>query len=95
MSRTPEVDRQREHQANERTFLAWLRTSITLISFGLVLARFGIQQISSKQSTRVVPGYRSSQVATVLHQAEIRCISASTRSEHDSAGSTNKRSIQF
>jgi len=32
-----------------------------------------IQQISSKQSTRVVPGYRSSQVATVLHQAEIRC----------------------
>ncbi len=33
-----------------------------------------LQQISSKQSTRVVPGYRSSQVATVLHQAEIRCI---------------------
>ncbi len=32
-----------------------------------------LQQISSKQSTRVVPGYRSSQVATVLHQAEIRC----------------------
>ncbi len=32
-----------------------------------------IQQISSKQSTRVVPGYQSSQVATVLHQAEIRC----------------------
>ena len=30
--------RQREHQANERTFLAWLRTSIALISFGFALA---------------------------------------------------------
>jgi putative membrane protein len=29
------IDRQREHQANERTFLAWLRTSIALISFDL------------------------------------------------------------
>ncbi|MDB9335404.1 DUF202 domain-containing protein, partial [Nodularia spumigena] len=27
MSRIPKIDRQREHQANERTFLAWLRTS--------------------------------------------------------------------
>ncbi len=35
-------DRQREHQANERTFLAWLRTSIALIGFGFAIARFGI-----------------------------------------------------
>jgi putative membrane protein len=42
MTRQPEVDRQREHQANERTFLAWLRTSIALISFGFALTRFGI-----------------------------------------------------
>ncbi len=35
-------DRQREHQANERTFLAWLRTSIALISFGFAIARFGL-----------------------------------------------------
>lgn len=27
------------HLANERTFLAWLRTSIALISFGLVIVR--------------------------------------------------------
>ena len=33
---------QREHQANERTFLAWLRTSISLIGFGLAIARFGL-----------------------------------------------------
>jgi putative membrane protein len=36
------IDRQREHQANERTFLAWLRTSIALIGFGFAIARFGI-----------------------------------------------------
>lgn len=42
MSRTPEVDRQREHQANERTFLAWLRTSIALIGFSLAIAHFGL-----------------------------------------------------
>lgn len=40
--RKSEVDRQREHQANERTFLAWLRTSIALIGFGFAIARFGL-----------------------------------------------------
>ncbi len=38
----PVIDRQREHQANERTFLAWLRTSIALIGFGFAIARFGL-----------------------------------------------------
>jgi len=42
MTEKPKIDRQREHQANERTFLAWLRTSIALIGFGFALARFGI-----------------------------------------------------
>ena len=44
----PPIDRQREHQANERTFLAWLRTSIALVGFGFAIARFGIflRQIS-------------------------------------------------
>ncbi len=42
MSQPFRVDRQREHQANERTFLAWVRTSIALISFGLAIARFGL-----------------------------------------------------
>jgi putative membrane protein len=42
VTRKPEIDRQREHQANERTFLAWLRTAIALIGFGFAIARFGI-----------------------------------------------------
>lgn len=36
------IDRIREHQANERTFLAWLRTSIALIGFGLAIDRFSL-----------------------------------------------------
>ena len=42
MSNDSRNDRQREHQANERTFLAWLRTSISLIAFGFAIARFGL-----------------------------------------------------
>jgi putative membrane protein len=42
MTRKPKIDRIREHQANERTFLAWLRTSIALFGFGFAIARFGI-----------------------------------------------------
>ncbi|MGY2715742.1 YidH family protein [Thermostichus sp. MS-CIW-15] len=45
-------DRQREHQANERTFLAWLRTSVALIAFGFALTRFSLflQQIEASSS---------------------------------------------
>ena len=31
-----------DHLANERTFLAWVRTSITIMSLGFVVARFGL-----------------------------------------------------
>ena len=32
----------RDHLANERTFLAWMRTSITIVALGFVVAKFGI-----------------------------------------------------
>ena len=31
---------QQVHMANERTFLAWIRTSIGLIAFGFVVEKF-------------------------------------------------------
>jgi putative membrane protein len=31
-----------EHLANERTFLAWIRTSIAIISLGFVVAKFSV-----------------------------------------------------
>lgn len=35
-------DTAREHLANERTLLAWARTSIAVIALGFVVARFGL-----------------------------------------------------
>jgi putative membrane protein len=35
-------DYAREFLANERTFLAWIRTSIAVISLGFVISKFGI-----------------------------------------------------
>lgn len=37
-----ESTRAREHLANERTLLAWIRTAIALMGMGFVVARFGI-----------------------------------------------------
>jgi putative membrane protein len=31
-----------DHLANERTFLAWIRTSIAVMGLGFVVARFGV-----------------------------------------------------
>ncbi|MEG4068664.1 DUF202 domain-containing protein [Microcoleus sp. Pol11C2] len=42
MNKGAKIDRQREHQANERTFLAWLRTSLALIGFGFAISRFSL-----------------------------------------------------
>src|SRR5262245_33352218 len=38
----PEENKASEYLANERTFLAWIRTSIAMISLGFVVARFGL-----------------------------------------------------
>jgi putative membrane protein len=42
--RTPLPDDRKatEYLANERTFLAWIRTSIAVITFGFVIAKFGV-----------------------------------------------------
>lgn len=38
----PEDKKATEYLANERTFLAWVRTSIAIISLGFVIAKFGV-----------------------------------------------------
>lgn len=42
MSEQNSDTRLREHLANERTFLAWIRTSIALMGLGFVIVKFGL-----------------------------------------------------
>jgi putative membrane protein len=36
------IDRYADHSANERTFLAWVRTGIATIAFGFVVEKFNL-----------------------------------------------------
>ena len=61
-----QIERSREHQANERTFLAWIRTSIALMGFGFVIVKFVLflKQLSVLLETEASTGY--SAVAGVI-----------------------------
>ena len=54
----PEDGKISDHLANERTFLAWIRTSVGLMGFGFVVVKFSIflKQISI-DIDRTVPAY--------------------------------------
>lgn len=60
----------RDHAANERTMLAWLRTGIALMAFGFAIARFALflRQLAYTQSSgaRVVPGVGSTWFGVAL-----------------------------
>jgi len=45
----------RDHLANERTFLAWVRTSVAIVVFGFAIGRFAIamRQLSGLQGHEV------------------------------------------
>jgi inner membrane protein YidH len=40
-----------DHAANERTFLAWLRTSIAVIAFGFVVEKFNLFVLTMPSAT--------------------------------------------
>lgn len=51
------VRNRRVHMANERTFLAWIRTSIGIMAFGFVVERFAlfVRQLSLLFGKEVLP----------------------------------------
>ena len=54
----------RVHMANERTFLAWIRTSIAVMAFGFVVEKFSlfVKQMAyymGKEASPPAPGYSS------------------------------------
>jgi putative membrane protein len=59
MPDTPNPNRARDHLANERTFLAWLRTGIATIVFGFAIGRFSIalrEFLKLQGASTVTPG---------------------------------------
>jgi len=58
MKENNQIERSREHQANERTFLAWIRTSIALMGFGFVIVKFVLflKQLSVLLATEEASG---------------------------------------
>jgi putative membrane protein len=58
------VHNRRVHMANERTYLAWIRTSIAIMAFGFVVEKFSlfVKQMAyylGKTAAPPVPGYSS------------------------------------
>ncbi len=47
----------REHLANERTFLAWVRTSVALIGLGFLIVKFALflKELSILFQTQTIP----------------------------------------
>ena len=59
----------RDHLANERTFLAWVRTSIALLGFGVLIAELRFLEIAPRagaRSTRLGLAFASVGVPTLL-----------------------------
>ncbi len=60
------VKNRRVHMANERTFLAWIRTSIGIMAFGFIIEKFvipvestkiaGIQDLVDRSTFLIFPG---------------------------------------
>jgi len=58
-----------DHLANERTFLAWIRTSIGIMGFGFVVVKFSlfIKQIGAALGTKPnMPSHGYSEVIGIL-----------------------------
>lgn len=62
-------DKSREHLANERTFLAWVRTSIALMGFGFVIVKFALfqkQVAMLMEPVNLMPKGNSSKAGVVM-----------------------------
>src|SRR6266566_5438616 len=57
-----------DHLANERTFLAWVRTSLAIMGFGFIVERFGLllREIGTKITNAPIPSHYSSVVGITL-----------------------------
>ncbi len=68
-----ESTRAREHLANERTLLAWVRTAIALMGLGFVVARFGLflRQLAVERAAPAEPAHVSAVIGATLVGASV------------------------
>jgi len=76
----PESTRAREHLANERTLLAWVRTAVALMGLGFVVARFGLflRQLALERVAPTEPGHASAVIGAALVAAGVVITALST-----------------
>jgi putative membrane protein len=69
----PESTRAREHLANERTLLAWMRTAVALMGLGFVVARFGLflREVSRQSGGQAEPTGLASAIGACLVVASL------------------------
>lgn len=52
------IERYSDHAANERTFLAWVRTGIAIIAFGFVVEKFNLFVRTIAEASKAETGSR-------------------------------------
>jgi inner membrane protein YidH len=75
-----EPTRAREHLANERTLLAWIRTAVALMGLGFVVARFGLflRQLALERAAPSEPAHVSAAIGGALVGASVLLTALST-----------------
>jgi putative membrane protein len=76
-----EPTRTREHLANERTLLAWVRTALALMGLGFVVARFGLflRELTVERAAPPEPAHASAVIGATLVGASVLITALSTR----------------
>lgn len=75
------IDNFRDHAANERTYLAWIRTAIALMAFGFVIEKFDLflRYIASATKIHIpTPGLRAEGAGLLLIATGLVLIALST-----------------
>src|SRR2546423_3463708 len=74
----PEAHRASEHLDNERTFLAWVRTNIALITLGFVVARLSptLGTAGATNASRILPRTTPGGIVLVVFGALVTVLAA-------------------
>lgn len=73
-----------DHQANERTFLAWIRTAIALMAFGFLIEKFTIfvayiQLVLHRQTAHASAGFAAIVGASMVLMGVLMVVAATVR----------------